>query len=69
MPQAHYFGYLCNFATLQWYQIDDDDDVDDMEEKIDLEAKEKAYILHYLCCGSEEYNLWYQEDESLCSCP
>ena len=26
-PQAHYFGYLCNFATSQWYQIDDEVEV------------------------------------------
>ena len=32
-PQAHYFGYLCNFATSQWYQLDDDD-VEEVEEMI-----------------------------------
>ncbi len=48
--QAHYFGYLCNFATLQWYQLDDDN-VEEVEEKIVLEdAKDKAYMLHYICC-------------------
>ncbi len=68
-PQAHYFGYLCNFATSQWYQLDDED-VEEVEEKIVLEdAKDKAYMLHYICCGSEEYNVCYQEDKSLCSYP
>jgi hypothetical protein len=68
-PQAHYFGYLCNFATSQWYQLDDDD-VEEVEEKIVLEdAKDKAYMLHYICCGSEEFNACYQEDKSLCSYP
>jgi hypothetical protein len=68
-PRAHYFGYLCYFATLQWYQIDDDD-VEEVEEKIVLEdAKDKAYMLHYKCCDSEEFNMCYQEDESLCSYP
>ena len=68
-PQAHYFGYLCNFATSQWYQLDDED-VEEVEEKIVLEdAKDKAYMLHYICCGSEEYNICYQEDKSLCSFP
>jgi hypothetical protein len=67
--QTHYFGYLCNFATSQWYQLDDDD-VEEVEEKIVLEdAKDKAYMLHYICCGSEEYNVCYQEDKSLCSYP
>jgi hypothetical protein len=66
-PQAHYFGYLCNFATSQWYQLDDDK-VEEVEEKIVLQdAKDKAYMLHYICCGSEEYNVCYQEDKSLCS--
>ena len=67
--QAHYFGYLCNFATSQWCQIDDED-VEIVEENIVLEdAKDKAYMLHYICCGSEEYNVCYQEDQSLCSYP
>ena len=63
-PQAHYFGYLCNFATSQWYQLDDDDvDVEEVEEKIVLEdAKDKAYMLHYICGGSEDYNVCYQQD-------
>ena len=64
-PQAHYFGYLCNFALSQWYQLDDDN-VKEVEEKIVLQdAKDKAYMLHYICCGSEEYNICYQEDKSL----
>jgi hypothetical protein len=54
-PQALYFGYLCSFATSQWYQIDDKD-VEEVEEKIVMEdAKVKAYMLQYKCCGSEEY--------------
>ena len=41
-----------------------------MEEKNLLEdARDKAYMLHYICYGSEEYNLCYQEDHSLCSSP
>jgi hypothetical protein len=68
-PQAHYFGYLCNFATLQWCAIDDED-IKIVEENIVLEdAKYKAYMLHYICCGSEVYNACYQEDKSLCSYP
>ena len=68
-PQAHYFEYLCNFATSQWYQIDDDD-VEEVEEEIVLQAaKDKVYLLHYICCGSEEYNLCYQEDNALCPSP
>ena len=35
-PQAHYFGYLCNFATSQWCAIDDED-VEIVEENIVLE--------------------------------
>ena len=66
-PQAHYFGYLCNFATLQWYQLNDED-VEEVEEKIVFQdAQDKAYMLHYICCGSDEYNVCYQEDKSLCS--
>ena len=68
-PQAHYFGYLCNFATSQWCAIDNED-VEIVEENIVLEdAKYKAYMLHYICCGSEVYNACYQEDKSLCSYP
>jgi len=68
-PQAHYFGYLCNFATSQWFQIDDDD-VEEVEEKIVLQdSKDKAYMLHYILCGSEEYDVCYQEDKSLFSSP
>jgi hypothetical protein len=68
-PQAHYFGYLYNFATSQWCQMDGEG-VEIMEENIVLEdAKDKAYMLHYICCGSEKYNLCYQEDKSLCSYP
>jgi len=41
-----------------------------VEEKIVLEdAKDKAYMLHYICYGSEKYNVCYQEDEFLCSSP
>ena len=59
-PQAHYFGYLCNFATSQWCAIDDED-VEIVKENIVLEdAKDKAYMLRYICCGSEEYNVCYQ---------
>ena len=68
-PSSSFFGYLCNFATLQWLQIDDDK-VEEVEEKIVLQdAKDKAYMLHYILCGSEEYDVCYQEDKSLCSSP
>ena len=30
-----------------------------------LDVRDKAYMLHYICYGSEEYNLCYQEDKSL----
>jgi hypothetical protein len=41
-----------------------------VEEKNVLEdAKDKTYMLHYICCGSEEYNVCYLEDESLRSYP
>ena len=68
-PQAHYLVYLCNFAISQWYRINDED-VEVVEEKIVLEdAKNQAYMLHYICCGSEKFIVCYQEDKSLCSYP
>ena len=30
-----------------------------------LDVRDKAYMLHYICYGSEKYNLCYQEDKSL----
>ena len=29
---AHYFGYVCNFATAQWFQLDDDEIMEVEEE-------------------------------------
>ena len=63
--EAHYYGYLCNFVSSKWYKLDDND-VDDVEENdMLLDVRDKAYMLHYICYGSEEYNLCYQEDKSL----
>ena len=50
---------------MKWYKLDDND-VDDVEENDTLlDVRDKAYMLHYICYGSEEYNLCYQEDKSL----
>jgi hypothetical protein len=63
--EARYYGYLFNFVTSQWYKLDDKD-VDDVKENVMLlDVREKAYMLHYICNGSEEYNLCYQADKSL----
>ena len=46
--------------------IQNDNDVDDVEENdMLLDVRDKAYMLHYICYGSEEYNVCYQEDKSL----
>lgn len=38
---AHYYGYLCNFASSQWYKLDDHD-VDDVEEnEVLADARDK----------------------------
>ena len=67
--EAHYFGYVCNFATTQWFQLDDKE-VEEVEEKDVLKnAQDKAYMLHYVLMGSEEYHQCYQEDISLCPSP
>ena len=31
---AHYFGYVCNFATAQWFQLDDDEIMEVEEEDV-----------------------------------
>ena len=52
--EAHYYGYLCNFVTSQWCKLEDKD-VDDVEEnEMFLDVRDKAYMLHYICYGSEE---------------
>ena len=54
---------------LHWFKLDDHE-VDVVEEETVLEdARDKAYMLHYIHCGSEKYNMCYQEDKSLCSTP
>ncbi len=67
--EAHYFGYVCNFATTQWFKLDNKD-VDEVEEEDVLKnAQYKVYMLHYVLMGSEEYHQCYQEDISLCPSP
>ena len=33
------------------------------------DVRDKAYMLHYICYGSEEYKMSYQEDKVLCPSP
>ena len=71
-PQAHYFGYLCNFATSQWYQLDDDD-VEEVEEKIVLEdAKIRptccityAVDQRNIMCATRKINLYVHTPKNL----
>ena len=66
---AHYYGYLCNFASSQWYKLDDHD-VDDVEEnEVLADARDKVCMLHYVCIGSKEYELCHQIDTSLFPTP
>ena len=67
--QAHYFGYVCNFATTQWFQLDDKEIKEVEEEEVLKISQDKAYMLHYVHMGSEEYHLCYQEDLSFCHSP
>ena len=61
--EAHYYGYLCNFVTSQWYKLDDKD-VEDVEENdMLLDVRDKAYMLHYICYESEEYKACLQDDD------
>ena len=49
--EAHYYGYRYNFVTSQWYKLDDDV-LEEVQINIVLEdAKDKTYMLHYICCG------------------
>jgi hypothetical protein len=64
---AHYFGYVCNFATTQWFKLDDKE-VEEVEvEDVLKNSQDKAYMLHYVLMGSEEYHQCYQEDTSFCN--
>ena len=66
---AHYYGYLCNFASSQWYKLDDHD-VDDVEEnEVLADARDKVCMLHYVCIGSKEYELCHQINPSLFPTP
>jgi hypothetical protein len=67
--EAHYFGYVCNFATTQWFKLDDKNVVEVEEEDVLKNAQDKAYMLHYVLMGSEEYLQCYQEDISFCPSP
>ncbi len=63
------FGYVCNFATTQWFKLDDKK-VEEVEEEDELKnSQDKAYMLHYMLMGSEEYHQCYQEDISFCPSP
>mgnify|MGYP006151958211 FL=1 len=64
--EAHYFGYVCNFATTQWFKLDDKEVEEVEEEDVLKNAQDKAYMLHYVLMGSEEYHQCYQEDISFC---
>ena len=50
---------------MKWYKLDDNDGDDVEENDILLDVRDKVFMLHYICYGSEEYNLCYQEDKSL----
>ena len=39
------------------------------EEDVLKNSQDKAYMLHYVHMGSEEYHLCYQEDLSFCHSP
>lgn len=66
---AHYYGYLFNFASSQWYKLDDHD-VDDVEEnEVLADARDKVCMLHYVCLGSKEYELCHQIDTYLFPTP
>ena len=64
--EARYFGYVCNFATTQWFKLDDKEVEEVEEEDVLKNAQDKAYMLHYVLMGSEEYHQCYQEDISFC---
>ena len=70
-PQAHYFGYLYNFATSQWFQIGDQD-VEIVEEKIVFkDAKDKAYCITYavdqrsIMSATKKINLYVHTQKNL----
>ncbi len=63
--EAHYFGYLCNFVSSKWYKLDDKDVKDVEENDILLDVRDNAYMLHYICYGSEEYKVCFQGDKRL----
>ena len=65
--QAHYFGYVCNFASTQWFKLDDNDVDEVREEDVLKNSQVTAYQLYYVLMGSEEYHQCYQEDLSFCS--
>jgi hypothetical protein len=67
--EAHYFGYVFNFATTQWFKLDDKNVVEVEEDDVLKNAQDKAYMLHYVLMGSEEYLQCYQEDISFCPSP
>ena len=59
---AHYYGYLCNFSSSQWYKLDDHD-VDVVEEnEVLADARDKVCMLHYVRFGSVEYESCQQMD-------
>ena len=65
---AHYYGYLCNFATSQWYKLDDNDVDNVAENEVLADARDKVCMLHYVCFGSEEYELCHKMDTSYPPC-
>ena len=62
-PQAHYFGCLCDFATLQWYQINDED-VEEVEEKWKMPRIKPTCCITYdvdlrsIMCATKKMNLY-----------
>jgi hypothetical protein len=64
--QSHYLAYLCNFATSQWFELNDHEVHEREEEYILEDAKDKAYMLHYIRQESSEALLCHQDDLSLC---
>ena len=66
---AHYYGYLCNFSSSQWYKLDDHD-VDVVEEnEVLADARDKVCMLHYVRFGSVEYESCQQMDTLLFPTP
>lgn len=43
--QAHYFGYVCNFATTHWFQLDDKE-IKEVEEEDDLKNSQDKDTQH-----------------------